>query len=198
MLPPAKFFAVEFGYAERFDSIEIVEGINFKSHYLTAHFTHFFVIIPLLFDYEAGHDQHKRRSAESKNRHNPVIVKNQAESGDKVINSKNYGGKPAYGIAADSADVASETVEDIAVCIVIESQPVGVNNLVKDIRLNVVADIYAYFRIDSAENTAENKTEDRTANCNGYKYPQLAGVVACDNITLLTRPKVVLIIPKIK
>ena len=104
------------------------------------------------------------------------------EGRDKVIDCNDNRRKPADRIAADRADITVKAVQDIAVGILIQSQPVCVYNLIKNIRLDVIIDINAQLRRDSADNAAECQTEDSTSHHNRNHDPQLARLIACDNI----------------
>ena len=162
-LPPAHFLAVMGRHAEGLDRVKVVKRLHLESHQLTAHLPDLLAVVSLFLDHEPGHQEHDRRASQRDHRHDPVIMHDHKKCSDKIINRDYDRRKPADRIAADRADIPVEPVEDIAIGILVQRQPVRVHDLVKDIRLNIIVDINAQLRRDPADDTAECQAENRAS-----------------------------------
>ena len=49
--------------------------------------------------------------------------------------------KPADGIAADRTNIAIKTIQNVSIAILTDLHPVRINNLIKNIRLNIIVNI---------------------------------------------------------
>ena len=168
--------------AERLDGVKVIHRLHLKSHQFGTHFPHFFAVVPLLLDHEPGHEQHERRAPQRDHRHDPVVMQDHEKCGDEVVDRDDDRREPADGIAADRADIPVEAVQDIAVGILVERQPVRIHDLVENVRLDIIIDIDAELRRDPADDAAEHQAEHRAPQHDGYHYPQFAGIVPGDDI----------------
>ena len=104
------------------------------------------------------------------------------EGRQEVVGGNHDGWKPADGIAADGVDIAVEAVHDVAVGVLAHGQPVGINDLVKDICLNIIIDINAQLGRDPADDTLKCQAEYRAAHHDGNHQGQLFCLVAGNDI----------------
>ena len=181
-LPPAHLLTVMRRDPEGLDGIKIVNSLYLKGHKLGAHFPDLLAVVPLLPDHKSGHQEHKRRTAERNDRHDPVIVQDHKKGGDKVIDCNNNGRKPADGIAADRADISIETVQDISIGILVQCQPVRIHDLIKDIRLDIIVDINAELGRDPADHAAKYQAEHGTSHHDSHHDPESAGIMAGNDV----------------
>ena len=123
---------------EGFDRVDVVERLHLKAHRPAHDLPGLLSVLPLLADHELGCQQHKRRTHERDERHHRVIVPQNDKRGDKVVDCNDDRREPAHRIVAHRGDITVETVQDISVRILAERQPVRVDHLVEDVRLNVV------------------------------------------------------------
>ena len=181
-LPVPHLATVLIRYSKRFDGIKVIEGLHLECHHLAGHLPNLFLIIPLLADQEFGHEHHKRRGGKGDQGHDRIVMPEDQKCSQEVVGGDHDGRKPADGIAADGADIAVEAVHDVAVGVPAHGQPVGINDLIKDICLNIIIDINAQLGRDPADDTLECQTEYRAAHHDGKHQGQLVCLIAGNDI----------------
>ena len=182
LLPAAELFAVVFHHAEGLDGVEIIKGLHLKAHHLAARLLDLAGVIPLLADQVLGHEQHHGGTGKGEQGHDLVVMPDQREGDDEVIERNDDRGQPGDGVFADGADVAVEAVEQVSAGIGIDGLPVHVDDLVKDIRLDVIIDVDAELCGNAADQVGKQQAEAGAAQQNGNQKAQLAGLVAGDDI----------------
>lgn len=99
------------------------------------------------------------------------------EGGKEIIDGDHNGGKPADGVAADGIHISIEPVQDIAIGIFADREPVRVDDLIKNIRLDIVVDKNTEAGGDPADQAPEQKAEQRTADHNDQQQGETVRLV---------------------
>ena len=109
-------------------------------------------------------------------------MENHEKRGDEIVYGDEDRRKPAYGIAADCPDISVKSVENIPIRILIQGKPVCIDDLVKNIRLNVVVDIDAELCGNPVYNTAKQQTKSGTSHHDQNHDPKLAHLMTGNDI----------------
>ena len=182
VLPIAQLLPIALHHAEGLDGVEMIKGLHLKAHHFAAGLLDLAGVFPLLADQDLGHEQHDRGAGKGDEGHDLVIVPDHGEGHDKIIDCDDDGRKPADGVFADGAHIAVEAVEQIAAGIGADGLPVHIDDLIEDIRLDIVVDGNAEFRGNARNDTAEDKIEKRAAKHDTDHQAKLGGLIAGDDI----------------
>src|SRR5699024_1700889 len=137
-------------HSKGFNIDKIVDSLYLKDLQLRTNFPDLFPVIPLFLDHDSVHKYNERLAGTSVHRHDPVIIMDYKNSSNKIINRNDNSRKPTDGIAAHRSDISIEAVKNISIRILIQSQPVRIYDLVKNIRLNIIININAQLGRDPA------------------------------------------------
>ena len=181
-LPPTELTAVLIGNPERLDGIKVVESLHLKGHHLATHFPHLLAVLPLLLDDETGDQQDERCTGKGNPSHGGIVMENHEKAGEELVQGNHDGRQPTDGIAAHRTDITGKAVQYIPVGILIDCHVIRIDNLVEDIRLNIVVDIDVQFRSDAADEAAEHQAEHRATHHDAHHDPQLAALVTRNDI----------------
>ena len=181
-LPPTQLSTVLVSNAKRLDGIEIIESLHLERHHLTAHFPHFLPVFPLFLDDRSRNQQQEWRTGKGNPRHGRIVMQDHKEAGEELVHGNHDGRQPTDGISAHRANVTGKSVQHIPVAILVDGHVVRIDNLVEDIRLNIVVDGNVQLGGDAADEATEHQTEDRAAHHDAHHDPQLAGLIPRDDI----------------
>ena len=182
LLPLAQLFAVMRRDAEGLDRVEIVERLHLEARHLAAHFLGALGVAAAVLHQDGRHGKAHRRADKRQHRHHFVITHDDEEGDDEIVHEDDDRREPADGVAGDRAHVAGKAVEQIAVGVLAHGVPVRVDDPVKDIRLDVVADVDAQLHVEAAKPVADGQVEDRGRHCHGHQHPELVRLVAGDHV----------------
>ena len=101
---------------------------------------------------------------------------------DKVVNCYDDRRQPADRISTDRIDIAVKTIQNISITILINLHPVGIDDLIKNIRLNIIIDIDTQFCRNTSNHISNRKTKKCTSKCDQDHDPQLTHLISCDDI----------------
>ena len=138
-------------------------------------------MLPLTLQDNFRHYQQERRTGEGDQRHNRIHAADHYKSQNEPVHRNDDRRQPVDGIGADRTDVSVEPVEDITIAVPADGQPVRVNDLVKNIRLNVIIDINAQPRGDPADNAVKDQAEQGAADHDQDQCSQPVGLVVGDD-----------------
>ena len=141
LLPVAEPLPEGLRHAEGFDRIKIIEGFDLEGGHAGADLLHLLRVFALLADQVLRHEKHDRRRREGDQGHDLVVMPDDDKCQCKIIECDDDGGKPADGVLAHGRDVGIEAVQDVSARVGVDRLPVHVNDLVEDVRLDVVVDI---------------------------------------------------------
>ena len=181
-MPFPQFPAVLSEDTKRLDGIHVVERLHLESHHLAAHLTHFLAVFPLLFDDIARYDEHKRCTGKGQQGHDGVVVHDNGQRGEELVDGDDDGRQPTDGIAAHSSHVTRKPVEHVAVAVLVDGHPVGIDDLVEDITLYIVVDVDLQFQCDTPQDIANHQTEQCAAHHDNHHDPQFRHLIARDDV----------------
>ena len=88
-------------------------------------------------------EQKEGRACKCQQRHHHIIMQYDKESRDKMVNGDNDRGQPGNGVPGHRPDIRIEAVQHVAVAVSAEREPVRINDLIENVRLDRVIDIDA-------------------------------------------------------
>ena len=168
--------------AERLDGVYVVECLHLETHDLAAHLTHLHIVFALLLDDKLGCENREWGAGECQKGHHCVVVHDDTQCGEKLIDGDDDGGKPTDGVGAHRAYIACEAVQYVAVAVAVDGHPVGIDDLVENVTLDVVVDADLKLQCHAAKHVADYKTEKRTAHHHDHHDPQFCHLVAGDDV----------------
>ena len=104
------------------------------------------------------------------------------KGGQEVVGRYDDGREPADGVAADGGHIAVKAVHDVPVGVFAHGQPVGIDDLVKDIRLDIIINIDAQPGRDPVDYIPECQVEDRAPDHDSQHDSQLVCLITCNDI----------------
>ena len=111
-----------------------------------------------------------------------IVMPDNRKCCDKVVNCYNDRRQPADRISTDRIDIAVKTIQNISITILINLHPVGIDDLIKNIRLNIIIDIDTQFCRNTSNHISNRKTKKCTSKCDQDHDPQLTHLISCDDI----------------
>ena len=165
-----------------FDGVKIEEGLDLEGHYFAVRFFGFGGEFALSADKILTHQQHDRRADEGQQRHDLAVMPDHKEGRYEIENRDDDGGQPGDGVFADGHHVGIEAVEQIAAGILADGHPVRVDDLVEDIRLDIVVDIDGEPGRNAVDEIREGQTESGAAEHDGDHKAELITLIAGDDI----------------
>ena len=182
LLPFSELFPVAIHHTEGFDRVEIVKCFDLKAHHLAAGFFDLFGILALLADKVLGHQQHDRRAGKRQQGHDLAVMPDDKKRDNKIVDGNDDGRKPPDGVPADRAHITVKAVQKIAVAVFIHSFPVHIDDLVKDVRLDVVVDINIQLDGNPVDQVGKHQAEYSAAQHDRNHQSQLLPLIAGDDI----------------
>ena len=96
--------------------------------------------------------------------------------------------KPADGIAADRTNIAIKTIQNVSIAILTDLHPVRINNLIKNIRLNIIVNINTKLRGNPVNQALKQQTEHLSSNHHKKQHRKLTRLITRNDINqILTR-----------
>ena len=181
-LPAAEPHAAPLHKAKALDGVQIIKGLCFKGHEMASHLFHGLVVGPHPLEHPAGGKKQRRRTGQRNESHGHIVVENDKKGSEKGVEGNDQIGQPAHRVGGHRTHIAVEAVEDVAVGVAAQLQPVGVQHLVKDGSLNVVVHHQTDFGGNTGDQALEYQAEQRRTDHQGDHQPQLGGLITGDDI----------------
>ena len=173
LLPLAQTVAVPAGDAEALDGVQIVERLRFVGHQVAADLPQVLLMAAHAADKTAGGQQQEGGAGQCQQGHDPVVVQDHRQSGNKGIGRHDQIRQPVDGVAGHGAGVVGQAVQQIAAGKAVQRLPVGVQQPVKDLRLNVVIDPQGNAGGDAGGDAAQQQPDQGRQQHHKDHEPQL-------------------------
>ena len=124
-------------------------------------------------DKAAGGQQQEGRAGQRQQGHDPVVVEDHRQRGKEGIGRHDQIRQPVDGVAGHGAGVAGKAVQQVAAGEAVQLLPVGVQQPVIDLRLNVVVDPQGDAGGDAGGDAAQQQPDQGRQQHHQNDEPQL-------------------------
>ena len=182
LLPLPQAGAVAAGDAEALDSVQVVQRLRLIGHQAAAHLAHLLLMGAHAPDQAAGGQQQEGGAGQGQQGHDPVIVQDHRQGGDEGINAYHQVRQPPDGAGGHGSGVGGQAAEQVAAGEIVQGLPVGPQQPVKHLRLDVVVHPQGDFRGYAGGDAAEQQPHQGRGHHHRDDEPQPVAVIAGDDV----------------
>ena len=182
LLPAAEAPAIAAGDAEALDGVQIVQRLRLVGHQAAAHLADLLLVGAHAPDQAAGRQQQEGGAGQGQQGHDPVIVQDHRQGGGEGVRRDDQVRQPADGAGGHGAHVGGQAAEQVAAGKRVQGPPVGPQQAVEHLGLDIVVHPEGDFRGNAGGDAAQQQTHQGRGHHHGDDEPQVVAVVAGDDV----------------
>ena len=182
LLPGAELFRIGAEHAEGLDHVEIEKSLHLKGHHAGVELEYAFAVFLHAAHDPAAHHQQEGGGENGNPGHDGIHPEEHHKGDDKGIDVDDEIRNPVDGVGCNGPDITVEAVEQIPAGIAAQLVPARVDDPVKNLGLDVIADIDGNAGEDPAVQTGKQERESRHPQHDAQEQPELVPLLTHDDV----------------